>query len=934
MRYSEKENLKNLIGETKIRDVIEVLKEHVNSNTDRDLFNDLINIQSQYTNIDKLRMNGTAQLDEIIKQHNKVSKSLLSFIDSIPSDNDFLSDKNTSPKIKWVGGHFSEDSKPIPEFIEEHYPDSSYLTLIKKLESEIKQAISLLDLEDIWISHLEGITKYLGNFIPDEIKEVFLDDSDLACLYISGLRSVEIQISKSDSSNSKKLYDIIQDNSVGYEALLLNINPLVQAIKDNKDSLYVVAHSIENRKLNFIFACVKFIGRLDYILNRFPEKSYKDIAPNSKFLDPEIHRENFNIHKIDLNYNTHEVGIQATCNSAIIHQVLATLIDYLNQELNSINILFEPFHISILRVKLRVETTGYEGKHHEFTTQMSTVISMFMGEELYGDSRVFIRELLQNARDAVLTRLAIKQHNNLPFTPKIEFVFNEEEGYLICRDNGIGMDEYIIKKYLSDVGRSFYTSEDYKNLLENENKEQYSPISRFGIGLLSCFLVADKIVIRTRKESERVKGYRVDIPRRGAFFFLREDKDIDFFGTEVKLELSKTSLSDNAKWLTQQAKIRTYYTDPGILFRIKDSYKVSTEFKEYKKFLVENGKWKLPRLVSMYAHNVDVDIDVTHGKDKTRISKFRLLRHFSDMANNHKIKFKNDFIRAVIYKKADALYYDNNKKMLSSGGIYVPSIRDFSLNKIGLPEWNSYNVDIHPSRVRMNLARNKGLDFYINESERQKIWNAVFPDIKKHIDSIDINSKHDYILNKSNNSQKYNNRVFEEVKLFPDEGKKNADELLKNRYYVFTFKIIDSEFYTRKYLLRNLLNMNVLELHDFSHSSIFKIINSSKIYVINHSLGDILSFLNQNIELVSCEDRDSIGGYRQKDDDEYEELKDAYLQSVKNLHKVHDIFYDTIFTTAKEGTWVKVKNSGVIKGKMHELQHEHKNALTNLREYD
>lgn len=60
-------------------------------------------------------------------------------------------------------------------------------------------------------------------------------------------------------------------------------------------------------------------------------------------------------------------------------------------------------------------------------------------------------------------------------------------------DDGVGMDAYIVRNYLAIAGKSYYHSKDFERLgLEMD------PISRFGIGILSCFMVAEGIEIKTR----------------------------------------------------------------------------------------------------------------------------------------------------------------------------------------------------------------------------------------------------------------------------------------------------------------------------------------------------------------------------------------------------------------------------------------------------
>ncbi|MFA5924786.1 MAG: hypothetical protein WC856_26455 [Methylococcaceae bacterium] len=60
------------------------------------------------------------------------------------------------------------------------------------------------------------------------------------------------------------------------------------------------------------------------------------------------------------------------------------------------------------------------------------------------------------------------------------------------------MDQHVIDTYYSKVGSSFYKSSDFYDL-KSQSKAKFTPTSRFGIGILSCFIVADTMVVDTRK---------------------------------------------------------------------------------------------------------------------------------------------------------------------------------------------------------------------------------------------------------------------------------------------------------------------------------------------------------------------------------------------------------------------------------------------------
>jgi HSP90 family molecular chaperone len=99
-----------------------------------------------------------------------------------------------------------------------------------------------------------------------------------------------------------------------------------------------------------------------------------------------------------------------------------------------------------------------------------------------------------------LLRKALEKEWKNEYIPVINVKLYEEDSYQILEveDNGIGMDQDIIDKYYTKVGASFYKSADFNNLRVATNA-QLKPTSRFSIGILSTFMVADSLIVDTKK---------------------------------------------------------------------------------------------------------------------------------------------------------------------------------------------------------------------------------------------------------------------------------------------------------------------------------------------------------------------------------------------------------------------------------------------------
>jgi hypothetical protein len=106
--------------------------------------------------------------------------------------------------------------------------------------------------------------------------------------------------------------------------------------------------------------------------------------------------------------------------------------------------------------------------------------------------------------------------------------------YIKVIDNGVGMDEGHIERYFIHIGRSYYISHEFDELVEKK-KTSYKPVSRFGIGFLTSFLVSREIRVQTRSHSPGVEGLDIYIPNHEGCFFINKDEKLTAGGTTVTL---------------------------------------------------------------------------------------------------------------------------------------------------------------------------------------------------------------------------------------------------------------------------------------------------------------------------------------------------------------------------------------------------------------
>lgn len=124
---------------------------------------------------------------------------------------------------------------------------------------------------------------------------------------------------------------------------------------------------------------------------------------------------------------------------------------------------------------------------------------------LYSDKDIFVRELISNGCDAVtkhkrLVSLGEAESDGKPY--RIDVTLDTELGTLTFSDNGIGMNQEEIDKYINQIALS--GALDFIQKYEGESEDAGKGIiGHFGLGFYSAFMIADKVEIKS-------KSYRKD----------------------------------------------------------------------------------------------------------------------------------------------------------------------------------------------------------------------------------------------------------------------------------------------------------------------------------------------------------------------------------------------------------------------------------------
>ncbi|CAM4318091.1 molecular chaperone HtpG [Zobellia nedashkovskayae] len=158
---------------------------------------------------------------------------------------------------------------------------------------------------------------------------------------------------------------------------------------------------------------------------------------------------------------------------------------------------------------------------------------------LYSDHEIFLRELISNATDATLKLkhlTAIGEAKVEYGNPMIEVKIDKEGKKIHITDQGIGMTEDEVKKYINEL--AFSGAEEFLNKYEDGAKES-GIIGHFGLGFYSAFMVAEKVEISTKsfKEGSEAVLWSCD----GSPNFTLEPGERKERGTEIILHIAEDS---------------------------------------------------------------------------------------------------------------------------------------------------------------------------------------------------------------------------------------------------------------------------------------------------------------------------------------------------------------------------------------------------------
>lgn len=292
----------------------------------------------------------------------------------------------------------------------------------------------------------------------------------------------------------------------------------------------------------YIALLLRIADYLDIDEDRAPFYLYEFLSPKD-YGDLEW-RQHFvieNKDKVYVDEKTNKKNIEVYGESANpeIHRKLLKYFDAVNGELKNAIDYSETFRDKKYLLSLgatvhnKIRTKGFAFSDFRLQLDYKAVTSLLMGENIYGDEKYGLRELIQNSIDACKIMLEESFKNEEfkynPYKPFINIILDKERKQVIVYDNGKGMSVDILKNYFLNVGVSYYVSEDYMF-----QGNQYCPIGNYGIGFLSCFMLSDTVSVITKYYGEN-KTNKIDFQKNSEYICLTFEETSRSQGTEIVL---------------------------------------------------------------------------------------------------------------------------------------------------------------------------------------------------------------------------------------------------------------------------------------------------------------------------------------------------------------------------------------------------------------
>ncbi|QGM80348.1 molecular chaperone HtpG [Otariodibacter oris] len=278
---------------------------------------------------------------------------------------------------------------------------------------------------------------------------------------------------------------------------------------------------------------------------------------------------------------------------------------------------------------------------HSFQSEVKQLLQLMI-HSLYSNKEIFLRELISNASDAA-DKLRFKALSNPELYEgngelRVRISVDETLGTITISDNGIGMSREQVIDHLGTIAKS--GTKEFLNALGSDQAKDSQLIGQFGVGFYSSFIVADKVVVRTRGAGLD-KSQGVEWESAGEGDYTVSDIEKADRGTDVILYLRE----------------------------------------DEKEFL---GEWRLREIIGKYSDHIGLPVEIETkeyddegketGKKWEKINKAQAL--WTRAKNEITDEEYKEFYKHISHDFSDPLLWSHNKvegKQEYTSLLYIPS---------------------------------------------------------------------------------------------------------------------------------------------------------------------------------------------------------------------------------------------------------------------
>lgn len=495
------------------------------------------------------------------------------------------------------------------------HDETHICNVLRIMEQLLGDDVSELTRDETAMLILAACCHDVGMSYSEREKEALLQDRDRLDEYLERHHSEYVKAYAKNPDEPELTDEMLRNylRSIHHERVLELLNtiewPNCLWGKVDRDDLVRVcqSHGEDSSRLNgleststvdlrFCAVMLRLADILDFDTIRAPKAVYQycgfDYAEGS---EAKISKEEWKKHMASQGVDfvhvadrsvPYDLPYHATCESMQIEQAVNSYLDWVDQELEQCGKLLRQYvgkwqsFILPSKIERTIKAKGYVSGQYHLTMDQDKVMELLVGENLYSDPSAFVRELLQNAIDAVRTREQLDKQLPRNWKPQINIrSWMDEKGYHWFRieDNGTGMTKEIVENYFLKIGRSYYASDTFeKDKIRCGADPNYTPISRFGIGILSCFMggkESNRVEVSTKRfgeNGEHPSALRLSMHGMNGYYYMASQREGHCPGS--------------MKGITEQEK-RPYLQQPGTVIAVRTNLYQTGKYTGFKEIV-------------------------------------------------------------------------------------------------------------------------------------------------------------------------------------------------------------------------------------------------------------------------------------------------------------------------------------------------------------